>query len=141
MNDTDKKVADALSAAMIGFSAKYQGEQTRDGWQCDAWLVTFTPFDDVNQTFDYYTGLGHRSKPKTKYDLPRPRAPSAAGVLYSLLLDSQAANQNFHDWCDDFGYDNGSKKATAIYEACLVNARKLRAIGLPDTIAGMLEDY
>jgi hypothetical protein len=54
-------------------------------------------------------------------------APHVASVLHSLLLDSSSAEQNFHDWCDDFGYDKDSIKAQGIYNACCETLTKMRS--------------
>jgi len=70
--------------------------------------------------------------------------PNKASVLYSLVLDSQAEDQPFSDWCDNYGYDNDSIKAQGIYHACIKNARKLRALLTPleiEIVARILEDY
>ena len=42
---------------IIPYSTVYKGEQQKDNWNCDAWLFTIN-----NQSFNYFTGLGHREK-------------------------------------------------------------------------------
>ncbi|MNC14376.1 hypothetical protein D3C75_621520 [compost metagenome] len=54
-------------------------------------------------------------------------APHVAGVLYSLLSDSRCAEQNFHDFCDELGYDKDSIKDQAIYNACCETLTKMRS--------------
>jgi hypothetical protein len=41
----------------------------------------------------------------------KPKAPSAASVLHSLVLDGSAIDQSFIDWCDEFDSDPDSRKA------------------------------
>lgn len=70
--------------------------------------------------------------------------PTQASVLYSLLLDSEAENENFEDWATNCGYDSDSIKALEIYRACLANAKKLRAIFTREQcehLRELLEDY
>jgi hypothetical protein len=41
-------------------------------------------------------------------------APPLADILYSLLLDSEAADESFEDWCANFGYDSDSIAAAIL---------------------------
>lgn len=116
----------ALLAADIEFSVSYVGETQRDDWKCDSWVCLIGKRPNF-QRFDYYTGLGHRTKNKIK-DFCRPVKPRAADVLQCLISDSGAANQGFSDWCSDLGYDDDSIKALNIYKACEQTHAKLRAV-------------
>lgn len=57
--------------------------------------------------------------------------PRAQDVIYSLVMDSDVLDAGgFESWASDLGYDTDSRKAEAIYRACLEIALKLRsAIG------------
>lgn len=67
-------------------------------------------------------------------------APELADVLHSLLLDAEAINSgSFEDWAGDFGYDTDSRKAEAIYRACLDTGLKLRAMLGDETIQRLRE--
>jgi hypothetical protein len=120
-----------------------------DDWQETAhhWIVTIG-----GQAFDYYTGLGHRvalksygsgqtfeelsGKNLTETGLKKLLACSKAtppkidDVLHSLVMDADACEMSFADWCGSLGYDEDSRKAFAIYEACQKNATKLRKAGV-----------
>lgn len=124
-----------------------------------------------NEEFEYHTGLGHQ---KVTANIPKGlkihdaetikyavcgkryttttfngtklqlKEPEIADVLYSLLLDGDAINYTFPEWCDNFGYDSDSKQAEKTYNACVENGRKLQNIFSPkelDTLLEMLEDY
>jgi len=52
-------------------------------------------------------------------------APTAAEVLSCLLSDSQAIDQTFEEWCDNFGYDPDSRAAEATFLACRSTSHKL----------------
>lgn len=65
---------------------------------------------EVNKKIEYHTEV----KPLNIDD-----------VLYSLLMDSDAVDYSFSDWCDAFGYDEDSRKALKIYEACGDNSKKI----------------
>lgn len=61
----------------------------------------------------------------------KPIKPDPLDVIHSLVMDSDVINHTtFESWASDFGYDTDSRKAEAIYRACLDIALKLRnAIG------------
>ena len=89
----------------------------------DAWKVTIGKEwgNKAGQwVTTYYTGTGLRTK------AGRPQRPKIADVLFSLFSDAAAADQNFSDWCDDFGYSDDSIKALNIYKACTDIAHQLR---------------
>lgn len=74
----------------------------------------------------------------------KPKAPTAASVLHSLILDSSACEQSFESWCGGFGYDADSRKALAVYEACQKNTDKLNRViprALREKLAELLQDY
>jgi hypothetical protein len=90
---------------------------------------------------DYFTGLGLRTPIPAMKNPPRkgtiayqqlekqyrkPKKPKIADVLYSLFTDAAAANDNFHDWCDNFGYSDDSIHALNTYKQCLEIATALR---------------
>lgn len=122
---------------------EYVGETKRDNWDCDQWRVTLSSKAGFH-SFDYFTGLGLRTKPRTSWDTPKPRKPKVADVLRSLIMDASAANENFDDWCDNYGYSSDSIKALNTYKACLDTARALRKHFSPDTlrqVRELLQDY
>ncbi len=71
-------------------------------------------------------------------------SPTAASVLYSLLLDSDCGHELFEDFCDNFGYDQDSIKALEIYKACQKNAKQLNNMFTQkqlEELRELLEDY
>ena len=69
--------------------------------------------------------------------------PVAMEVLYCLLVDAQALDLSFDEWCSDFGYDTDSRRALATYKACRHAGEKLHRF-LGDDIADVakaLENY
>lgn len=144
INPIETAITEYLKTQGITFVAVGGVASKRDGWDCDAWLCKFSRQGKEVFT-DYYTGIGHRvltaygqqevrraGKASAGY-LERIKAqnsvavaPHVAGVLHSLLLDSSSAEQNFHDWCDDFGYDKDSIKAQSTYNACCEILTKMR---------------
>lgn len=121
----------------------YVGETTRNNdWQCDQWRVTLSSKAGFH-SFDYFTGLGLRHKPDS-WGKRKPSKPKVADVLHSLILDASAADENFHDWCANFGYSDDSIKAMNTYKACLETAQALRKHFSPDTLRNvreLLQDY
>lgn len=170
MNEHEKAVAVCLEAAGVTFAASLVGETSRDGgdgkpWVCDEWRTRFTRRAQsggkaVEMGHPFYTGTGHRVALKHAPKAPsnsrsmayeqwaaqwvKPVAPTAAGVLYSLLSDAQSAEQNLHDWCADFGLDPDSRKACATYDACcliLADVRRFFTREERDALAQLLQDY
>lgn len=53
--------------------------------------------------------------------------PTLEDVLYCLFNDASALETCFEDWACEYGYDIDSRKALAIYQACVDNGLKLRS--------------
>lgn len=109
------------------------------------WRVTVKRHGDDILSCDYSAGIGH--VPSYKYygmaDLGKavefelehgreaksgkPIMSDATDVLASLVIDSGAIDSaDFEEWANDLGYDTDSRKAEAIYRACLEIGLKLR---------------
>lgn len=59
-------------------------------------------------------------------DLPEP---TLRDVLHSLVCDSDVLESSgFEEWASYFDYDTDSRKAEAIYKACIEIALKLKAL-------------
>lgn len=92
-----------------------------DDWRETAfhWLV------DINgQKFDFYTGSAHVDK------RGKPAKPKLDDVLHSLVMDADACDMSFSEWCSNLGYDEDSRKALDIYIQCQKSADKLRKAGV-----------
>jgi hypothetical protein len=71
-------------------------------------------------------------------------APEAASVLNCLVLDSSAKDYSFVEWCREYGYDDDSRGAERIYNACVKTARELDCVFTSEQLAhlrGLLEGY
>lgn len=54
--------------------------------------------------------------------------PSVVDVLACLLLDASVIDAgSFSDWCGEYGYDDDSIKARAMYDGCMATALALRS--------------
>ena len=157
MNTVDNQVTSYIACIGMTYRAAYCGETMRGSWKCDAWRVTFERQGKSLST-EFFTGLGHRklirSMPKCnprsifaegwKREYEKTVAPSAASVLYSLLMDSVALDTSFDYWCNDYGYDNGSITAQDTYRACCEIGYKVRrrlTVSERETLSTMLQDY
>jgi hypothetical protein len=110
------------------------------------WKVTIKKDGRHVLTTDYSAGMGHAPSYKhivskdvmasVKWECEygkaaraagKPILPDACDVLYSLAGDASVLDYSeFENWASDFGYDADSRKAEAIYRACLGTALKLR---------------
>ena len=139
-------VSDFIEAEGIETEAKHVGTGCpwSEGWDCDAWKVTFTiRGEQVKRlTVDYYTGVGHRKArngarnpyPPRTYDAirwnerhVRPVAPSGESVLDSLRMDAEALNMSFPDWANEMGFNPDSLKDEKTYNACVHSGARLRS--------------
>lgn len=136
----------------------YVGQTKQDqNWDCDQWRVTLSSKAGFH-SFDYFTGLGLRETlrgvramnvpnnrfVKGHWEATKPKAPKVADVLHSLIMDASAADENFYDWCANYGYSDDSIKAMNTYKACLEIAVALRKHFSPDTlrqVRELLQDY
>lgn len=70
--------------------------------------------------------------------------PTAASVLYSLVLDSEASGVSFSDWCESFGYDDDSISSLNTYQACCEIAKRMRKVFSLvhiENLRELLQDY
>ena len=172
-NPIEDQVASMVNCASISYSAQYIGQTKRDDWDCDAWCVSFEYPGKPVQTFEFFTGLGLRAEPtdrdkinarlpglterdiqnRTIYGrryladiekLRKPKAPTVASVLHSIILDSEAMGQSFNDWCANYGYSNDSIKALNTYRQCQSIGERLRMLWTTaqlDALREALQDY
>lgn len=162
-----KSIGVNFSASYQGESV----EKGTDGatWQRDSFTVKFWR-GKSNIVTAYHMGIGHRVKtnlnglgaeaeqagtsmPKfLEYDRKSGelsgrkvyvKMPSPAGVLYSLLSDARLGEDLFADFCGERGYDEDSRKALAMYEACQKTAIELRMLTGAERakLNELLEDY
>jgi hypothetical protein len=149
--DTKQIKADidsALSRMSVKFSIVGGHLTKRDTWECFAWRAEFTRTGKREAMgADYFTGIGNVIKPKSQvfHGVPaRPITPTAADVLYSLLLDAGAVDQSFIDWCAELGGDSDSIAAFKTYSLCCEIGQKMRAFFTAEEraqLATMLQDY
>ena len=133
-------------------------------WQHDKWIVVIN-----DQVFEYHTGIGHRI-PKSRFDkkefdrikrinpikeinnlivhnsqikaVSKLKPLDIDDVLYSLLIDSEANDYSFQDWCNNFGYDVDSIKAMNMYNDCISTYNKVRTFITDfDKARELFQDY
>lgn len=120
-----QRLADAC--ARLGLTIDAVPGEARDGtvgfWAVHNWRVTLK-LGRKRLSTDYFGG-------SQVFD------PSAADVLYALLLDARVGSQPFADYCADFGLDTDSRKAEATWRKCRATARKLRRFLGPDLVQAL----
>lgn len=152
----------------LGESVEISGDGNR--WEHDRWEFSLVRRDG-NPNFSkkvaemlqqpYRTGTGHRKFPRGAI-APRPpytpntlawenwqnerRAvrPPIAGMLHSLIMDTDSATEIFEDWCANFGFDPDSIKALKAYHACQEIHGELRRFFTSsqlEELRTLLEDY
>lgn len=170
-NETDRAVWEYLQSIGVKFESVYQGGRVDNDngnkWEHDLFTVRFTRGKSVVET-DYRQGIGHRvMSPVTGLGAEAEQAgagapkyletaykgakvvktyvkkPSAASVLYCLLSDATVGSELFADFCAELGYDEDSRRALAIYEACQKTAVQMRMFTGEERekLNELLEDY
>lgn len=173
ISEIDQAVADYLKTNHIHFSSRYLGEknkwdnkQVSDHWSVKIGLHDFDFYTGIghrisvpvnnyklspNQTKSVVALcdlLGNNRLDNTVFKLSNNKdfavSPTQASVLYCLLLDASGAEQNFNDWCADFGYDNDSISAFKTYQSCCDILEKMRKIFTSKQraeLSELLQDY
>jgi hypothetical protein len=90
-----------------------------DDWQKGAHQYRVTVrYGRRRIAFDWFAGQAITDTPE---DRPED-------VLDSLLSDAQAGEQEFDEFCQEFGYDADSRKAERTWKACQRSGAKLRRL-------------
>jgi hypothetical protein len=159
--EIETKVADLLREFGVNYAVRYVGETIKKDWGANGKGATVDHYRFALGDYagDFFMGLGNRkaSRPTPAHYRgdryatrqweaihKRPVAPSAASVLYSLLLDSEAVDQSFSDWCDNYGYDSDSIAALHVYQQCEEVGRELRRLFKPhqaQALRDALQDF
>ena len=81
LSETEQTVETFVTGdCAVSYVVEYTGVQKREKWDCDSWRFTMK-----NQSFEYFTGLGHRedvtadTKKRAAYDFPDLTEKDAAG--------------------------------------------------------------
>lgn len=115
----DDQGAFLLGAMGVVFSAAKQSGRPDDVAQwapgSSHYLVTIARGTKSFQTW-YSMGSAHTNPPEL------------SDVMASLLMDTSDTDSPFEEWADGLGYDTDSRKAEAIYRACLVIGAHLSAM-------------
>lgn len=95
--------------------------------------LTVAEFDAIKFTCESGKYVAAKLHPAKKI-----QPPPLADILYSLVQDASVLDSGgFENWASDYGYDTDSRKAEAMYQACLKIALELRALLGADTVANL----
>lgn len=144
--EIENLVNEFLASLSVSYKVVKVGENTGDNnWEHDVWTVAFSRAGKKEVFItSFKTGLGLRRKSKTSYMPPYPVVPNAASVLHSLAMDSEAINDSFNNWCDNFGYDSDSIKALNTYQECCKIGKEFNKLfdrKEIEALREMLQDY
>ena len=53
------------------------------------------------------------------------KTPTASDLVWAVAIDSDAIDESFKNWCDNFGYSTDSITARSNYKACQRNGERL----------------
>ena len=153
MSTAHETVDKILTDASVRFVATGGARIKLDTWDCYLWDVSLQKMPQgAGFRTPYHCGVAHVEQRKKaqcdpyswQYREPKPKAPSAADVLYCLLSDGRACDQSFDDWCSELGESNDSIKALATYQACCKTGKQLRSVFTSTELAALevaLQDF
>lgn len=146
------------------------GLVVNEDWLCDKWFFSFpannvtvefytgiglhrkqAPIDDrsafkrltnIRRRFDQMTDIEKLNyiKALEKCSVIKSK-PNIDDLLNSMVKDSYALNIGFDEWCLEYGYSNGSRKALETYLACQKQTEKLMNLGLNYSLNKLAELY
>jgi hypothetical protein len=167
----DLLVAEFLKSINVDYSVKWVGTTGNNSnfKDSDQWRITFKKAGKFSESFDFYTGSGHRYIKKSvgsvnkkyteslkaitgldkvlivdSYTDSYAVTPTQASVLYCLLLDAEIGSLSFDDFCSDFGYDSDSISDFKTYQACMAitkQVQKLFTSSERQQLQELLQDY
>lgn len=86
-----------------------RGAQVDDrGWEHHAYVLTLHVGEHSQAGIEWRQGYGIEDSPTD-----RPES-----VLDAVVSDALAGSESFSDFCDNFGYDEDSRKAYATWQQC-----------------------
>lgn len=115
-NTTLEALAETVKLIDLGTGPSLPWEK-RDDWQRNANGYRLQlQYQGRVYSFNFWQGVGCKE------------APTATGCLECLLGDSSAVDEDFNDWADNYGYEQDSRKAYAIFLACRRVGRNMRRL-------------
>jgi hypothetical protein len=111
-----KFIENEFDALGIHSTRMHAGLRVTAKWKHNAWVFTFIKPYCTSFTCEYKTGTGIKEPPEV------------CRVLANLCREFLDSDCSFPTWCDNFGCDKDSRKAFAIYEACLSTGDDLKKI-------------
>lgn len=97
-----------IQAKNISSDAIYEGVKNEDGWQRHSWK-TYLYVDNIQvMESKYGKGLAHSSA----------ETPDTVEIIVGMARDSSCHGYSFEQFASEFGYDEDSRKAYAIWEEC-----------------------
>lgn len=135
-----ENIVNGFNFSNLPLTAVFVGEIKDNEWPHYLWDVTFNGKNEFF-TVPYKCGLAHATK--TTFGT-RAKRPQNSDIMYSLLIDIEAADMSFNAWCDEYGFSNDSMKAFKAYQTCCEYAVFMRKMFSAQQIEEMrkaLEDY
>lgn len=138
-NNQNNQNINGFDFSSLPISVTYCGKiiEGKNGWDHFLYSVSIGTGSNMFTT-QYKCGLGHSKKvdfhsnpdywsnKERKYLVPVK--PKNSDIVYSLLMDSEAGNYSFQDFCDNFGYSSDSINALNVYRECEKTNKNLRKV-------------
>ncbi len=80
----------------------------------------------ATRKIEYLTPREFRNKYYNSFRQPAPATPTVADVLYCLLNDAACGCMTHSEFCDEYGYNEDSRKNFELYLACQKTHDKIK---------------
>ena len=135
------------SGGILAFIPATRGSASGDGKEVrfDMWKTLEKMFERDYRTTNVSNVIkgirNHTIKAKDNQGSPTVMAvfnaianmarPKAEDCIACILMDAQATDYTFPDWCAEYGYSDDSREAERIFNLCKENGYKLQKILSP----------
>jgi hypothetical protein len=117
-----------VTASFEESGVKFPNTDKKDNTLHNRFTVTVTNKENGDVIdFDFYGS--HHDYENNKSELS---VEDLKHAFYSFISDSLSGLQDYEDFCKEFGYDEDSRKAFAIHEACIESFEKTEELGITE---------
>ncbi len=119
-DDVKLKVESTFVETIKGFP-----HSEHDDMYHNHFMITVSNDSGKTESFDYYGSYNDYCKNKTT--IPDNDLRFALGCI---IGDALSGLMSFDEFCDEFGYDEDSRRAERIHKAAIITTEKIQSLGI-----------
>ncbi len=141
VSNGDKSMEVEYSGGVLAFFTplvkpeKFKNDEELDAWHLQEDFLNWAKHDIMSRDSEVF-----EHALQILFDYAQPKKED---VFHSLVMDAQAGEETFEDFCANFGYDEDSRKAFKVWETCRDQGKEFRKLvgDLFEEIEEALQDY